>query len=37
MTEEKIVEIMTAYIKAHDTPSLIKLVIKAIEKAGGKE
>lgn len=32
MTEEKIIKIMTAYIKEHDIPSLIELVLKAIER-----
>ena len=32
MTNEQIIELMTEYIKEHDVPSLIELVLKAIER-----
>ena len=36
MNEEKIVEIMADYIKKHDVPKLIELVLKAIERVGAE-
>lgn len=37
MTEEQIIAVMVEYIKNHDVPMLIELVIKAIKKTGGKK
>ena len=34
MTEEQIVELMAEYIKEHDVPRLIELVLQAIQKVG---
>lgn len=36
MTEEKIIAIMAKYIKDHDIPSLIELVLRAIERVEKK-
>ena len=37
MTEEQFVEEMYRYIKDHDVPSLIELVLKAILKVEGEQ